>query len=379
MNRKNIKHILCLSAILLMSQPHSSDAQEIISRKVISSDGYCGWPTVCQRSNGELIVVYSGDRLRHVDPWGKVRLIRSTDNGQTWSKPVIPVSTILDDRDAGLIELKSGKLMLFWFNSTAWFDGIGTEKIWDGLGKIDMPEAVILHTRKLPPLSELNKIKGPFSTVSSDGGKTWSPANRMTGSSPHGAVQLADGRILHAGRYLQSNGANDIVIEQYNERKDKWKLIATLKYDDGIDIKKCYEPHIIEVSPGGKIVVMARYQGKGSGEHMVQCESHDGGKHWTSLHKTSLYGYPPHLINLPDGRIMVTYARREAPNFGQYVSISDDGGETWGEEMLIDKGFEWDNGYPSTTLLGDGTFYTVYYGAPEPGAQKSVIAVNWKL
>ncbi len=71
------------------------------------------------RGGGELIIVYSGDRDSHVCPWGgKTQLIRSRDNGKTWSKPETINNTPLDDRDAGIIQTqKGGTLLISWFTS----------------------------------------------------------------------------------------------------------------------------------------------------------------------------------------------------------------------------------------------------------------------
>ena len=50
---------------------------------------YHGWPTLVRRKNGQLIVAYSGGREDHVCPFGRVEIIRSSDNGETWSWPEI--------------------------------------------------------------------------------------------------------------------------------------------------------------------------------------------------------------------------------------------------------------------------------------------------
>lgn len=49
---------------------------------------YIGWPTIVRTSKGELIVTFSGDRDAHVCPWGKTQMVRSRDNGKTWSDVV---------------------------------------------------------------------------------------------------------------------------------------------------------------------------------------------------------------------------------------------------------------------------------------------------
>ena len=40
---------------------------------------YIGWPTITKTQDGQLLVVFSGDRDEHVCPWGKTQLVRSRD------------------------------------------------------------------------------------------------------------------------------------------------------------------------------------------------------------------------------------------------------------------------------------------------------------
>src|SRR5690625_3063789 len=83
-------------------------------------DHYHGWPTVIGRSNGELIAGFSGGRVGHVCPFGQVQMIRSKDEGETWSDHQILVDGPLDDRDTGLLETAQGTLIATWFTSLAW-------------------------------------------------------------------------------------------------------------------------------------------------------------------------------------------------------------------------------------------------------------------
>ena len=61
---------------------------------------YIGWPTIARCKTGKLLAVFSGDRDEHVCPWGKTHLVRSSDDGETWSAPEIIRDSPLDDRDA---------------------------------------------------------------------------------------------------------------------------------------------------------------------------------------------------------------------------------------------------------------------------------------
>ena len=67
---------------------------------------------------------------------------------------------------------------------------------------------------------------------------------------------------------------------------------------------------------------------------MRQTESADGGRTWTETHSTPILGYPPYLLLLASGAILVSYGRRVSP-MGQRACLSHDGGVTWDVENEI--------------------------------------------
>ncbi|MDH7569693.1 MAG: sialidase family protein, partial [Armatimonadota bacterium] len=81
---------------------------------------YHGWPTLARRRDGELLLVYSGGREEHICPFGRVELMRSRDNGKTWSWPQVLLDTAIDDRDAGVLETAAGTLLVTTFTSLAY-------------------------------------------------------------------------------------------------------------------------------------------------------------------------------------------------------------------------------------------------------------------
>ena len=92
---------------------------------------YHAWPTMARRSNGELVLVYSGGREGHVDPFGRVEFMRSKDNGQSWSWPQVIMDTPIDDRDAGIVETPRGTLLATTFTSLAYEKVFTEAKGWD--------------------------------------------------------------------------------------------------------------------------------------------------------------------------------------------------------------------------------------------------------
>ena len=95
---------------------------KILGTRVISlrPNHYHGWPTLARRKNGELLLVCSGGRESHVCPFGQVELMRSSDDGKTWSFPRVLLDSPIDDRDAGVLETAKGTLLATTFTSNAY-------------------------------------------------------------------------------------------------------------------------------------------------------------------------------------------------------------------------------------------------------------------
>ena len=77
---------------------------------------YNGWPSVCRDENGTLYAVASSMRMSHVDPTGKDCMWISRDEGKSWTPSMVVNDTYFDDRDAGIISLGGGKMVLSWFS-----------------------------------------------------------------------------------------------------------------------------------------------------------------------------------------------------------------------------------------------------------------------
>ena len=69
----------------------------VISRKVISHESghYHGWPTLCRSASGQLLLSYSGGRESHVCPFGRVELMKSNDEGKTWTYPQVVIDSAI--------------------------------------------------------------------------------------------------------------------------------------------------------------------------------------------------------------------------------------------------------------------------------------------
>ena len=252
------KHVVAALCVLLGSTGATAAGvpfvpERIWSKVICREEGrYIGWPTVCRRSNGELVAVFSGDRDEHVCPWGKVQMVRSQDDGETWSAPETIVNSIPDDRDAGILETKDGTLVLKWFTSTAWMDKEWTDRL-VRRKEFDLLNCYRRHYEKLPK-GLLKAELGSFSSTSSDDGKTWTPRVRTLGSAPHGGIQLKDGRLMLIGRHWNGK-AVELTVETSVDGAKSWQLLSTIGVPAGEDIAKFCEPFLTECANGDLLAV----------------------------------------------------------------------------------------------------------------------------
>ena len=108
--------------------------------------------------------------------------------------------------------------------------------------------------------------------------------------------------------------------------------------------------------------------------------SDDAGKSWAEVRPTPLWGFPPHLARLSDGRILCTYGHRRPP-YGQRACVSEDG-LTWhpdGEVVLRDDADNGDLGYPASIEIAPGRMLTVYYQVPSEQPKPWIWGTHWEL
>jgi len=352
---------------------------EILSIKVICKEPgrYIAWPTITKAANGDLLVVFSGDRTGHAFPDGKTHLIRSKDNGKTWSEPVTITDTPLDDRDAGIITLNDGTLVVSWFS--VFRDPDHPKERHKSEAERESWRPIF---EKLTE-EEKEKWQGHWIRRSTDNGYTWGEPIRTVASAPHGPVELSDGSLL----YLGTGKYNGCVVAEKSYDKGKTWIVES-KINQFVDDKSgsLCEPHSVEVDKN-HIVAMFRYvreheyhdENYTNLKVLWQSESSDGGKTWTKPFATDIWGEPPHLIKLKDGRIMVTYGHRKEP-YGQRACFSYNGGKTWDydNEIILSNPGSGDLGYAASLELDDDAILSVYYERDNPEEKTCIKATHWK-
>ena len=85
--------------------------QGYVTPKSKSNFRYNAWPTVITLKDGTLLAGWSGERLKHICPFGKAMMARSVDGGHTWLPAYVAQDTVLDDRDVGLLQVGDKVIM----------------------------------------------------------------------------------------------------------------------------------------------------------------------------------------------------------------------------------------------------------------------------
>ncbi len=355
---------------------------KVQNTKVISQEPqyYHGWPTLARRRNGQLLVVCSGGREEHVCPFGRVEMISSNDNGETWGWPQVLLDTAMDDRDAGILETDRKTLLVTTFTSLAY------EKILQGAEKKKSDEPGAWPAERLAAWKSAHNrldakqregMLGQWMIRSTDGGITWSAPYSSIVNSPHGPIQLSDGRLLYAGKELWTGERRNGVCESTDDGRS-WRWLSEIPTRDGDTAANYHELHAVETA-NRKIIVHIRNHNKNDAGETLQCESTDGGKTWTTPHDIGVWGLPSFLLKLRNGNLLMTYGHRRKP-FGNQARLSTDHGRTWSEPVIISgDGIGGDLGYPSTAELDDGSFVTVWYEKMKTSPRAVLRQARWTL
>jgi len=364
--------------------------------KVISSaaDRYCGWPTVASTGENGLVAVFSGGRDGHVCPWGRVKLVRSEDGGESWGASADVPGTVLDDRDAGILKLANDDWLVFWFSSVFFYETPAQRKRHPDYAR---------HFEKLP-LSLVRDDLGSFAMLSSDKGKTWKGRVRVPVSTPHGPIQLRDGRLLVAGNQdssvrghlkadLEENGlgAKDWRTVRIAESRDNglsWQEIGLISDQGAPKGGELCEPCLVEATDGTLYCYIRNM-------NLLCSKSADGGRTWSEVRRLNINAWesPAHVIRLQNGKTLLTTARRVGWSIKKekagglksvvYALVGDANGtpesfEAAREVPIYDPGPDSDMGYATTAQTSDGSLVTVCY-AHHHGAAAVVVAAKWDL
>ncbi len=357
-----------------------------ITEDVSIALNYQGWPTVCA-GDGNTLYAVSSVRLAHIDPFGCIGFFKSEDGGETWTDVRIIADTATDDRDAGVVYLGNGRVLVSWFTHSIsnYLRGGAYYDDWAGHPNITQAHHEALY-EMVGKASAYSTQSASYVMLSNDYGETWESPVQVPVSAPHGPTLMQDGKtLLYFGDLhnptacgVTGLSANMFYVFKSLDYGRSWVRTASLSLPtvSGVFYD---EPHILQLQDGSFI---AGIRGQDSnGLYCFIARSQDGRK-WSSFQKlANVNGTPPHFFQTKEGILVVSYSYRSYP-CGARGKLSYDGGETWSEEIVFsesDTPYYGDLGYASTTQLPDGTMITAYYQIKEMDGYCSLLFTRWRL
>ncbi|MBI3922771.1 MAG: exo-alpha-sialidase [Armatimonadetes bacterium] len=322
----------------------------ITDRKTIVTGGG-HFPVLIRLQNGELLCAVRGG-FAHILGEGRLDVIRSADEGQTWSSPrtVVEVQG-KDNRNPAMGQLADGTVVLAY-------------------GRYDLQQ---------------RRWEGVWAIRSRDHGRSWdeptlvSPHSPEGGGSPYGKiVQVADGTAL-----LSLYSSDDLralpILHDGIERA--WVARSTdggRTWGDASLIAEGFNEVGLAVVGGRHLLAALRRSPGPEYDSLWIATSDDGGRNWAAPRQITQQGeHPGDLVLLRDGRLILTYGVRHDPDerfvgydcedptvhqMGVEALVSSDGGATWPTILVLDHTApNYDCGYPSSAELEDGRILTVYY------------------
>lgn len=332
---------------------------------------YSAFPHIVRLDGDELLLAFrqapKAERIQHTHPRSIITVVRSRDLGASWDCAEAAQLAAGGGQEFAPIYLGKGK--------------VG--------GLLAMHEVVYTHEAERARLPHTHKNEHPFGNTGSywcwsrNYGLTWRLHDavlidtHIQSCAP--PIRLRDGTLL-APAYGSKNrsGVARSVLYRSEDQGATWSAAVTVAKGTARTRGYC-EPCLLET---GESCVLAAHRIGQVASGVPGCfwfnDSADGGKTWSKPWPTDiLSGACPRLLKLKDGRILLTYGRRFEP-YGIYATLSEDGGKSWGEEILLRKGKNGDLGYTSSSELEPGRVLTVSY-AQNRHATTGIIGTFWEL
>jgi sialidase-1 len=325
----------------------------IISRGV-AAGSYQAFPDSCRLRNGDILVAFYAGYTHISYPndeyptGGKICMVRSQDEGRTWSEPAILFDDEFDNRDPHLAQLSDGTIICSFFS-----------------------------LRRNEAMEYGYEALGVQITRSYDGGYTWETTGEHIEMSDGMWVcaapvrELSDGTcLLPIYQHLGAVGWGGVV--RSTDKGRTWSTEVTIGKEANILMPA--ETDIIQLKDGTLYAALRADQEVGI--QMQYAVSDDLGVTWSPVHDIGFFGHSPYFSRLSNGDIILSYRGfHKSGDVAGYTALhrSRDEGQTWEGAFTVDA---CPGAYPSTVELDDGSILIVYY---EEGEGSGIRAARFRL
>jgi hypothetical protein len=339
---------------------------------------YVAHPHLAVLASGTwLLVANRGPRRRVTmhppqDPEFTNILMRSEDEGDTWSPPVVvPTYGTVGTECAGLTALPCGGVLLnqWRFRWSSYLDEAATSEPFacgpEALKRslVDSSELDAAAVRTISAARLMPWLRGGGEALvhrSDDGGKTFSRTSRIDTAPFSGGYGMRGGLVLsRSDVFLPLCDVpfyRRIFAVRSSDGGATWTSPEPIAAEEGLAFE---EPAPVAL-PDGDLVMLLR---ENVSRSLFLVRSVDGGRSWSPPAPTGIEAYPAHLLSLGDRRLVAVAGRRAAP-FAIEAFVSIDGGQSFRPDrpLTIRTGLpSRDLGYPTAALRSDGRLFVAYY------------------
>lgn len=327
---------------------------------------YSAFPSIVRRPDGELLVAFRraperrafGEGVSHTDPNSYLVLVRSKDDGKTWSREpeLIHAHPFGGSQDPCMVQLHDGMIIC---SSYAW------ARLEPGtFAKLKQPVARAGNFAFL----------GGYLLRSRDGGHSWEPpvlpppcageANhdlfgKLVPAYNRGAMcEGRDGKLYWVVASSSTNApertATHLLISP--DKGQTWRYSCVAAQDSKAEFN---ETSVYE-TPKGDLVAFLRTQNLD--DHTCIARSTDRGKSF-QWQDAGFRGHPHHALQLSDKRVLLVYGYRHRP-FGVRARVLNSectDARKAEETILREDGGNGDLGYPWSTMISKTRALVVYY------------------
>ncbi|MBM4460957.1 MAG: exo-alpha-sialidase [Chloroflexi bacterium] len=330
---------------------------------------YSAFPSIVARPDGELLVAFrrAPDRRRffaarhtHTDPNSHLVLVRSHDQGRTWTREpeLIYAHPFGGSQDPCMVQLRDGSLLV---SSYAWMllsqDGVSqaaAEPRWQVYGW----PFTFLGGYLMRSTDGGRSWQGPIIPPEGDGQAHYFPGVPIPACNRGAMVEASDGNLYWlVQRSLQSRPRHTLLgLLVSKDGGLTWEDRGIAVADEQVIFN---ETSLIQ-TPRGDLVAFIRTDR--FADHGAVARSTDLGRTWEPWQDMDVIGHPYHAVQLPDGRVFLVYGYRHPP-FGIRARLLDPECCRFDtpELVLRDDGGGTDLGYPWACALPDGRVLAVYY------------------
>lgn len=289
-----------------------------------------GCPTIARTRKGTVFAGWYSGGTTEPSQYNYNILIRSRDDGFTWSEPVLVVQSVPENEciaiDIQLWTAPNGSLWVFWVERKD-------------------------HCRMVKPehLATYAIVCGN----PDDEKLVWSQPRFIA----HGFLRCKP-TVLSDGRWLLP--AYDWCSDCYawSESNDQGK--TWIRRNGGRKMPTDFDEGMFYEDKQGHIHLLARSRAGCIAESL----STDGGKSWSDGAKTCITAPSSRLFvrRLPSGRLLLIHNDTEDGSRANMTArLSEDDGKTWPFKLMLDDSMS--ISYPDATFLDDGSILTIYdYG-----------------